>query len=78
MPLVGYIPFLATGDQPQNFLKKLGDVYGPVTGLFLGPTQPFIIVRGYEAVKEALLNDDLNGRMDSSIIRARSYGKRIG
>jgi hypothetical protein len=42
-------------------MQKLAKTYGPVTGFYLGPTQPMISVVGTEAVKEALQNNDLNG-----------------
>lgn len=78
--MVGFIPFLSKLDPvyPHMALKKLGDKYGPVTGFYLGPSQPFISVCGYEAVKEALNNDDLIGRPDNAARRERTFGRRLG
>ncbi len=42
-------------------MQILAKTYGSVTGFYLGPTQPFILVVGPQAVKEALQNNDLNG-----------------
>lgn len=64
LPIIGYIPFLSYDDPKNPFkaLKKLSDSYGPVVGFYLGPSQPFISICGYEAVKEVLHNDNFNGR----------------
>lgn len=80
LPIVGYIPFLTKLDPeyPHLALKKLADQYGPVTGFYLGPTQPFISVCGYEAVKEALNNDDLIGRPSNVVRRERTFGQKLG
>ena len=80
LPLVGYIPFLTKLDPkfPHLAMKKLADLYGPVLGFYLGPTQPYISVCGYEAVKEALNNEDLSGRPTSAARRERTFGKRLG
>jgi len=44
-------------------MMKLSSIYdSSVVGFYLGPSQPFISICGYEAVKEALHNDDFNGR----------------
>lgn len=80
LPLAGYIPFLSKLDPeyPHLGLIKLADQYGPVTGFYLGPSQPFISVCGYEAIKEALYNDDLAGRPDNAARRERTFGQRLG
>lgn len=80
MPLFGYIPFLSKLDPkyPHLGLKRLGERYGPVTGFYLGPSQPFISVCGYEAVKEALYNDDLIGRPSNAARRERTFGQKLG
>jgi len=57
---------------------KLSEIYGPVVGFYMGPTQPLISVCGYEAVKEALHNDDLSGRPHLAAARERTYGKDLG
>jgi hypothetical protein len=59
-------------------MQKLAKIHGPVTGFYLGPIQPFISVCGYEAVKEALHNEDLNGRPSSGTITERTFGKKLG
>jgi methyl farnesoate epoxidase / farnesoate epoxidase len=78
--LVGYIPFLSKLDPeyPHLALKKLSDHYGPVTGFYLGPSQPFISVCGYQAVREALYNEDLAGRPSNAARRERTFGQRLG
>ncbi|KAG7175766.1 Methyl farnesoate epoxidase-like 1 [Homarus americanus] len=40
---------------------RLSCTYGPVVGVYFGP-QATVIVNGWEAVKESLNNEDLNGR----------------
>lgn len=59
-------------------MKKLAKTYGPVAGFYVGPNQPFISVVGPQAVKEALHNDDLNGRPSNSVILARTFGEKLG
>lgn len=59
-------------------LQKLAKTYGPVTGFYVGPTQSLISVAGQKAVKEALHNDDLNGRPDGTIFRSRTFGQSLG
>lgn len=80
LPLVGYAPFIRRYDPRYLYksLVKLSDIYGPVVGFFVGPSQPFITVCGYEAVKEAQLNEDLNGRIDNNFIRMRTFNQRLG
>lgn len=56
----------------------MSEVYGPVVGLFMGPSQTVISVCSHEAVKEALLNDDLNGRPYSAVALARAFGEKLG
>ncbi|MPC76280.1 Methyl farnesoate epoxidase [Portunus trituberculatus] len=63
LPLVGYLPYL-NPHLPHKQLWGLSSTYGPVVGLYFG-TQPVVVVNGWEAVKEALLNDDLNGRPEN-------------
>jgi methyl farnesoate epoxidase/farnesoate epoxidase len=80
LPLLGYAPFLPRLDpkRPHNALQILSKTYGPVTGFYLGPCQPFVGVVGIDAVKEALHNDDLNGRPGTQVILSRSWGERLG
>ena len=59
-------------------MKKLSQIYGPVTAYYAGPSQLFISVCGYEAVREALNNPDLDGRPDTAARRERNFGKRLG
>jgi hypothetical protein len=61
-----------------KIMQTLAKTYGPVTGFYLGPTQPFISVFGPEAVKEALQNNDLNGRPSGAILRTRTFGEKLG
>lgn len=79
MPLVGYLPFLSSWDPqyPHRALQKMSEVYGPVTGFYLG-LSTMISVCSHEAVKEAMLNENLNGRPHSSITLARNFGENLG
>lgn len=80
LPLLGYAPFLSSWDPkyPHKAMQKLADVYGPVTAMYLGPSPPIISVCGHEAVKEALLNEDLNGRPHSVATSSRTFGEQLG
>ena len=54
----------------------LSSTYGPVVGLYLG-SQAIVVVNGWEAVKEALLNDDISGRPEN-VFTAIEYGQQRG
>ena len=43
LPLVGYLPFLnkLDPDYPFRGMAKLANVYGPVTGFYMGPRLSF-------------------------------------
>ena len=41
-------------------------------------TLPAVVVTGWEAVNQSLLNEDLNGRPDLILNRDRNDGKRLG
>ncbi|XP_076032688.1 methyl farnesoate epoxidase-like isoform X2 [Oratosquilla oratoria] len=58
-------------------MATLSAKYGPVVGIFFG-SQPAVIINGYTAVREALHNEDLNGRPDSVLLSERTWGKRLG
>ena len=75
---MGYISFVLKRGNQYKTMQKLGKIYGPVVGFFLGPKLPFISVCGAKAVKEALQNDDLIDRPDFKVIRDRTFGERIG
>lgn len=78
--MIGYLPFLSLWDEkyPHKGMEKMARVYGAVTGMFLGPSPPIVSVCGHDAVKEALMNDDLNGRPVSQISQARTFGEQLG
>ncbi|XP_045035920.1 methyl farnesoate epoxidase isoform X4 [Daphnia magna] len=80
LPLVGYLPFFSSWDPqyPHKAMKKISEVYGPVVGLYVGPSRPVISVCSHEAMKEAMLNDDLNGRPDLAVMMARTFGEKLG
>ncbi|XP_046454340.1 methyl farnesoate epoxidase-like isoform X1 [Daphnia pulex] len=78
MPLLGFAPFFPTNKPFFSTLQKMAKKYGPVIGFYLGPTQPFISVDGKQAAKEALLNNDLNGRPSGTVIISRSFGEKLG
>lgn len=60
-PLVGYVPQLLKsikdGSHPYNLYMELGEKYGPVFTVWLGPL-PGIIVNGYDAVHEMFVKRD--------------------
>ena len=53
--MLGYAPLMRKAKEPIfKAMQKWAKTYGrPVTGFYLGPTQPFISVVGPQAVKEA-------------------------
>jgi methyl farnesoate epoxidase/farnesoate epoxidase len=69
---------MPTKDPFFKTMQKLAKTYGPVTGFYLGPTQPFISVVGAQAVREALQNGDLSGRPSGAILLSRTFGERLG
>ena len=79
LPLLGYAPFLSKHHPIFSHLalQSLSKIYGPVVGFYMG-TQPFVSVCGNEAVREALNNDDLNGRPSNATLRARYFHKKLG
>lgn len=58
-------------------LLELYYKFGPICGFYIGP-QSVISISGYEACKEAFLNENLNGRPDNAPARMKSKGKRMG
>ena len=78
MPLLGYTPLMSKKEPFFKVMQKLSKTYGPVTGFYLGPTQPFISVVGPQAVKEVLHNSDLNGRPTGAILLSRTFGESLG
>ena len=63
MPIFGYVPFLFRHDPyVYKALVKLSKIYGLVVGFVFDLFPPVISVCGYDAIKEALHNPDLDGR----------------
>ncbi|XP_072287744.1 cytochrome P450 2F2-like [Pyxicephalus adspersus] len=62
IPLLGNLHQLDTTDLVKS-LKELSAKYGPVFTIYLGPT-PHVVLFGYQAVKEALVEqaDNFSGR----------------
>lgn len=77
-PIVGYLPFIPKDKPIFKMLQDLAETYGNILGFYVGPSKPFISVVGPSAVKEALQNDDLNGRPSGAIIQTRTFGERLG
>ena len=77
---MGYAPFMTRLEpkKPYRALQKLAAKYGPVTGFYVGPKTPFIVVCGAKTVREALLNDDLIGRPNNGFIVSRTFGESLG
>lgn len=63
VPAVGILPFVDQS-RAHKYMVGLSDTYGPVVGVFFG-NRPAVFVNGWKAVKESLMNDDLNGRPGS-------------
>jgi methyl farnesoate epoxidase/farnesoate epoxidase len=80
LPLLGYLsPVLSKKESFFKAMQKLAKKYGPVTGFYLGPNQPLISVVGTEAVREALQNKDLNGRLCGALqLHSLTFGERLG
>lgn len=62
LPIIGNALQIYMKDIGQS-IKKFSKVYGPVFTLYLG-MKPFVVLHGYEAVKEALvdLGEEFSGR----------------
>lgn len=75
LPIVGFLPFLEK-HLPHKQLWRLSSTYGPVVGLYFA-MQKIAVVNGWEALKEALQNDDLNGRPES-LFTNLLYGRQRG
>ncbi|EZA54254.1 hypothetical protein X777_06104, partial [Ooceraea biroi] len=58
-------------------VNELANTYGPVLGLKLG-NENVVVISSYDVVKEAFLQEDLNGRPDGFFFRLRAFGKRKG
>ncbi|XP_066211222.1 cytochrome P450 2C21-like [Saccopteryx leptura] len=54
LPIIGNILQINTSDINRSF-NKLAEVYGPVYTVYLG-TKPTVVLHGYAAVKEALID----------------------
>lgn len=46
---------------PHQAIQKLAKRYGEVTGFYLG-RRPIIVISGMDAIREALMRQDLGGR----------------
>jgi hypothetical protein len=79
LPLLGCLLSVSQWHPGCSFmgLLELYYRYGPVCGFYIGP-QPVISISGYEACKEAFMNENLNGRPDNGPARMKSKGKRLG
>lgn len=79
LPLLGCLLSVSQWHPGCSFmgLLELYYRYGPVCGFYIGP-QPVISISGYEACKEAFMNENLNGRPDNGPARMKSKGKRMG
>ena len=61
-PIIGSIPELLKLDPVIAVaLKKLGDKYGPVCGIYFGK-KPSVVINGWENCKEVLMSDEFGNR----------------
>ncbi|XP_042545025.1 cytochrome P450 2C5-like isoform X1 [Dipodomys spectabilis] len=75
-PIIGNLLQIDTKDITKS-LTSFSKVYGPVFTLYLG-MQPTVVLYGYEAVKEALIDhgEEFSGRGRFPV--AEKYGKGLG
>ncbi|XP_042885578.1 methyl farnesoate epoxidase-like [Penaeus japonicus] len=71
-PFVGFLPKMER-HLVHKQMWRLADTYGPVVGLFFAHL-PVVVVNGWEAIKESLQNDDLNGRPEISLRKIMQGG----
>ncbi|XP_027237770.2 methyl farnesoate epoxidase [Penaeus vannamei] len=76
LPFLGFLPYMER-HLVHKQLWRLSDTYGPVVGLYFG-MKPFVIVNGWDAVKESLANDDLNGRPELPLRKIGMGGEMLG
>ncbi|XP_037660976.1 cytochrome P450 2C18-like [Choloepus didactylus] len=74
LPIIGNILQLNVKDISKSF-SKLSETYGPVFTLYLG-WKPTVVLHGYEAVKEALIDhgEEFSGRGSFPIFERASKG----
>ncbi|KAM4694842.1 cytochrome P450 2C29-like isoform 1-T4 [Discoglossus pictus] len=74
LPFIGNMFFMKK-KRPHEVFKELSDKYGPVFSIQMG-SQRMVIICGYEAVKDALVNhaDEFAGRAKMPIINDISKG----
>lgn len=76
MPFIGSA-YILSNDYPLEMLEWLQSKYGAYVGIVAGPLR-IIVVNGYEAISEFLLNEDFLGRPDVCLTRDRFDGERYG
>jgi len=75
-PIVGATLSLS-GKNSHDSFRKLGEIYGPLTGLFLGK-QRAVIANGYEAAKELYAHDDFTHRPYIFSVTYHWAGRMLG
>jgi len=65
------------GETAAEKLAKLGEIYGPVTGIYLGK-RPAIIVTGYEETKEVFNREDFSHRPPIYQLEYAFGGRALG
>ncbi|XP_063611949.1 methyl farnesoate epoxidase-like [Penaeus indicus] len=71
-PLVGFLPKLEN-HLIHKQMWRMSYSYGSVIGVFFAH-KPVVVVNGWEAIKESLQNDDLNGRPEISLRKIMQGG----
>ncbi|XP_016075357.1 PREDICTED: cytochrome P450 2C21-like isoform X1 [Miniopterus natalensis] len=77
LPIIGNILQINTKNIGES-LRKLAQVYGPVFTVYLG-MQPTVVLHGYEAVKEALIDqgEEFSGRGHLPVLDVFAQGRGV-
>ena len=74
---MGYGPWI-NQNKPHLTFNYLREKYkSSIFGIYLG-SRAAIVVTGWKAISESLLNEDLNGRPDVVLNRDRNDGENLG
>lgn len=80
LPIYGaYWIVLATEfNNLSEAFRKLSEKYkSKIIGMFLGPFKT-IVINDPDMIRDMLYHEDFDGRVDSIVMRLRSYWKKLG